>query len=233
MSRSRRKTPIVGHTTCRSEREDKKLWHQRWRTHERTALASASPEALCAHLPLLENQVSNVWSMGKDGRSYWPIKRQAATADRIANHKGRNPQSAPPEKASAAQVDEQMNLSTIEALAIAWARIAEEAELPAGYEGTATPEAHRACEVIQERIREHVVATNDMRLFGLLHLLGQASLRMEQALWPEEYARMTREVEEALREADDPNAKSYTHEEVMQAMQERIDRARDKAMLIG
>ena len=61
-----------------------------------------------------------------------------------------------------------MNLSTIEALAIAWARIAEEAELPAGYEGTATPEAHRACEVIQERIREHVVATNDMRLFGLL-----------------------------------------------------------------
>jgi len=92
MSRSRRKTPIVGHTTCRSEREDKKLWHQRWRTHERTALASASPEALCAHLPLLENQVSNVWSMGKDGRSYWPIKRQAATADRIANHKGRNPQ---------------------------------------------------------------------------------------------------------------------------------------------
>ncbi|MDU7705490.1 MAG: hypothetical protein E7K09_25430 [Klebsiella pneumoniae] len=74
MSRSRRKTPIVGHTTCGSEREDKKLWHQRWRTRERTALTSASPEALSAHLP------------------YWPVKRQAATADRIANHKGRNPQ---------------------------------------------------------------------------------------------------------------------------------------------
>ena len=42
MSRSRRKTPIVGHTTCGSEREDKKLWHQRWRTRERTALTSAS-----------------------------------------------------------------------------------------------------------------------------------------------------------------------------------------------
>ncbi|AZZ16437.1 MULTISPECIES: hypothetical protein, partial [Klebsiella] len=59
---------------------------------ERTALTSASPEALSAHLPLLENQASSVWSMGKDGRSYWPVKRQAATADRIANHKGRNPQ---------------------------------------------------------------------------------------------------------------------------------------------
>ncbi|WP_425357665.1 hypothetical protein [Methylomicrobium album] len=73
MSRSRRKTPIVGHTTCRSERKDKKRWHRRWRTRERIALASASPEALNAHLPLLENQVGNVWSMGKDGRFYWPI----------------------------------------------------------------------------------------------------------------------------------------------------------------
>ena len=121
-----------------------------------------------------------------------------------------------------------MSTSSIEALASAWARIAEEAEFPADYEGTATPETHRASETIQERIREHIVATNDMRLFGLLHLLGQASLRMEQVLWPEDYERMTREVQEALREANDPNAKLYTHEEVMQAMQERIDRARDK-----
>ena len=122
-----------------------------------------------------------------------------------------------------------MTPSSIEALAGAWARIAEEATLPSEYEGTASPEAHRVSEAIQERIREHIVATNDMRLFGLLHLLGQASLRMEQTLWPEDFERMTREVEKALREADDPNAKLYTHEEVMQAMQERIDRARDKS----
>mgnify|MGYP003607868060 CR=1 FL=1 len=121
-----------------------------------------------------------------------------------------------------------MSTSSIEALASAWAQIVEEAEFPADYEGTATPAVHRASEAIQERIRKHIVATNDMRLFGLLHLLGQASLRMEQALLPEDYERMTREVEEALREANDPNAKLYTHEEVMQAMQERIDRARDK-----
>ena len=118
-----------------------------------------------------------------------------------------------------------MSTSTIAARASAWARIAEEAEFPADYEGTATPQAHRASEAIQEQIRERIVATNDMRLFSLL---GQASLRMEQALWPEDYERMTREVEEALRQATDANARSYTHEEVMQAMQERIDRARDK-----
>ncbi|GAA5787253.1 hypothetical protein [Chitiniphilus shinanonensis] len=121
-----------------------------------------------------------------------------------------------------------MSASSIEALASAWARIAEEAQFPAEYEGTATPAAHQASEAIQERIREHIVATNDMRLFGLLHLLGQASLRMEQTLWPEEYERMTREIQEALHEADQPNANLYTHEEVMQVMQQRIDQARDK-----
>ncbi|WP_301101072.1 hypothetical protein [Propionivibrio sp.] len=115
-----------------------------------------------------------------------------------------------------------MSTLSIEALASAWARIAEEAMLPPDYEGTATPAAHRASEALQSRIRDHIVATNDMRLFG------QASLSMEQTLWPEDFERMTREIEEALREADDPNAKFYTHEEVMQAMQDRIDRVRDK-----
>ena len=121
-----------------------------------------------------------------------------------------------------------MSTSSIEALAITWARIAEETNFPRGYEGTASPEAHRASEAIQEQIREHIVATNDMRLFGLLHLLGQASLRMEQTLWLEDFERMTREVEETLQKADDPAAKFYTNEEVMQTMQERINRARDK-----
>lgn len=121
-----------------------------------------------------------------------------------------------------------MDSSSIEALASAWARVAEEATLPPDYEGTASPEAHRACEAIQAQIRDHIVATNDMRLFGLLHLLGQASLRMEQTLWPEDFERITREVEQALRDADDPSAKFYTHEEVMQAMQARIDQARVK-----
>ncbi|MBV5581447.1 hypothetical protein KUT97_13525, partial [Pseudomonas aeruginosa] len=52
-----------------------------------------------------------------------------------------------------------------------------------------------------------------MRLFGLLHLLGQASLRMEQALWPEDYERMTRKVKGVQREAEGDNAKSYIYEE--------------------
>jgi hypothetical protein len=64
-----------------------------------------------------------------------------------------------------------------------------------------------------------------MRLFSLLHLLGQASLRMEQALWPEDYERMTRRLRKPCGKPPTPTP-DRTHEEVMQAMQERIDRAR-------
>jgi len=88
MSRSRRKTPIFGIAVCRSEKEDKKLWHQRLRARERTALSAASPEALIGYLPLLENQVSNVWAMGKDGHIYRPVKHQETAADRGASRRG-------------------------------------------------------------------------------------------------------------------------------------------------
>lgn len=64
--------------------------HQRWRARERTMLATLPPEGLDAHLPFMEQQVSNVWSMGEDGRS-WPATRPIVVAERIAQHKGCNP----------------------------------------------------------------------------------------------------------------------------------------------
>ena len=92
MSRSRRNTPIFAVAACRSEREDKKLWHQNWRSRERSRLAAASPEGLCAYLPLLENEVIDVWSMGKDGHRYCSFKEQAAGAKYFADRKGRTRQ---------------------------------------------------------------------------------------------------------------------------------------------
>ena len=71
---------------------DKQLWHQRWRAWERRSLASAAPQALGEHLTVLEHQVSNVWTMGKDGRTYWPVTNQVAVANRLAQEMGRNPQ---------------------------------------------------------------------------------------------------------------------------------------------
>ena len=89
MSRSCKKIPIVGYTTCRSERQDKKIWHKRWRARERTALNSTNFDDLCAYLPLSENQVSSKWDMGKDGKQYWPIHEQAIVAEQTAQYKGR------------------------------------------------------------------------------------------------------------------------------------------------
>jgi hypothetical protein len=43
-------------------------------------LASASPEALEAHLTGLARAVSNVRAMGKDGRRYRYLKQEAAWA---------------------------------------------------------------------------------------------------------------------------------------------------------
>jgi len=88
MSRSRRKTPIVGYTTCRSEREDKTIWHRRLRAHEHTGLTGADAERLEAWLPVSVRQVSNPWAMGKDGRQYVSARRRAEWA-RWQAQKGR------------------------------------------------------------------------------------------------------------------------------------------------
>jgi len=44
VSRSRRKTPIVGYSTARSEADDKRLWHKRWRARERDHLVGLRRE---------------------------------------------------------------------------------------------------------------------------------------------------------------------------------------------
>lgn len=84
--------------------------------------------------------------------------------------------------------------------------------------GSATPEAHGACEAVQGMIREHILATKDGRLFSLMHLLGQASLRMEQVLWPKAFEQMTRAVEDAVLEADNPATKWFSQEFVSKEM---------------
>lgn len=67
MSRSRKKTKIHGITTAESEAVDKRIWHKRLRTRERDRLIT-DPESE----PTLENDVSGVWDMAKDGKHYWP-----------------------------------------------------------------------------------------------------------------------------------------------------------------
>lgn len=73
MSRSRRHTPIIGMACASSEKLDKKTWHSRARTHERKRLA------LCpdwdTYLTTLDSEVSNPWTMSKDGRQWLDLRK--------------------------------------------------------------------------------------------------------------------------------------------------------------
>lgn len=64
MSRSRRKTPIIGNTTAKSEKWDKMTWHRRLRAMVRGALANDNEQ-----MPDTR-QASDPWTMAKDGR-HW------------------------------------------------------------------------------------------------------------------------------------------------------------------
>lgn len=67
MSRSRRKTPISGITMAGSEKYDERLANRRLRHRVRQRLATGHDGT---DLPLLR-EVSNVWTMDKDGKLYF------------------------------------------------------------------------------------------------------------------------------------------------------------------
>ena len=67
MSRSYRKTPIAGITTAASEKRDKQLANRRLRCMVRQRLKD-EPEA---QVLLLKREVSDVWTMDKDGKRWF------------------------------------------------------------------------------------------------------------------------------------------------------------------
>lgn len=73
MSRSVRKRPYSGYTTCTSEEKYKRFWRRRWRLRECLALACKGVEALENHLTSLKNEIVNTYRMGKDCHLYTPL----------------------------------------------------------------------------------------------------------------------------------------------------------------
>lgn len=72
MSRSYKKTPIIGHTNADSEKYDKKVWHRRFRHKTKDILRSMrnDPDMIDDTIMPVESDVSNTWAMSKDGKSY-------------------------------------------------------------------------------------------------------------------------------------------------------------------
>jgi hypothetical protein len=62
MSRSKRKTPVRGMSSSESEKADKQASHRKLRRVARVAVEQGEPV-----LPL-EKELTNTWSMDKDGK---------------------------------------------------------------------------------------------------------------------------------------------------------------------
>ena len=69
MSRSRKHTPITGHTTARSEKQDKRIHNRRFRRTIKLALHDILND-LDKMLPELK-EIWEEWDMDKDGKAYW------------------------------------------------------------------------------------------------------------------------------------------------------------------
>lgn len=67
MSRSKRKNPILGITTAKTEAPEKAQWHRRHRHEERARLIAAGEE----YVARSHREYSDPWSMEKDGKKYW------------------------------------------------------------------------------------------------------------------------------------------------------------------
>ncbi len=66
MSRSRKKTPVRGATSAKSEKADERDANRALRRRVRTTLSvDPAPEVIP-----LSREVSNVWTMAKDGKYY-------------------------------------------------------------------------------------------------------------------------------------------------------------------
>jgi len=67
MSRSIKKTPIIGHCNCCSEKKDKRIANRKFRLSTKILLKKGKD-------PLFSiRQISNVWQFGKDGKQYHVI----------------------------------------------------------------------------------------------------------------------------------------------------------------
>ena len=85
MSRSRKKTPVGSFYGCGTEKEDKKIWHQKLRARDRRRLndlvrkhMSGEVEELFGNfLATLPEDVSDPWFMRKEWRVRCPRNRFA------------------------------------------------------------------------------------------------------------------------------------------------------------
>ena len=77
----------LGTPTARSEGDDKRLWHKRWRASERDQLAKIGADT--DHVTVHRNAVSSTWDMAKDGKAWFDPSRQREISESISARRAR------------------------------------------------------------------------------------------------------------------------------------------------
>ena len=71
MARSRKKTPICGITTARSEKQDKRLANRKVRRAVKQVLATSVEPEVLPH----RRELTSPWTMAKDGKRWFDADR--------------------------------------------------------------------------------------------------------------------------------------------------------------
>lgn len=112
------------------------------------------------------------------------------------------------------------------ALADAWTEFCIVHAIPRSYDGEPTEAALEAIERAQDALRDYTASTESNALLSLLHLLGNASVRMEEVIDPIGFDRARTEIESSLAQADEPHAEVVPHEVAMSVVLDRARKAR-------
>jgi hypothetical protein len=85
MGKSYNKSGYSGITTAASEKDDKKIWHGAMRAKNRVEINAALTQEKEV-LSFDEREVSDPWSMNKDGKTYWKNNDES---EKIKKHRSR------------------------------------------------------------------------------------------------------------------------------------------------
>ena len=76
MSRSWKHNPVSGFTTAKSEKDDKVIINKKLRRTRRQLLKNPDLEVLETAIFPVKQEVMDIWSMAKDGKTYYTSKYQ-------------------------------------------------------------------------------------------------------------------------------------------------------------
>ncbi len=112
-------------------------------------------------------------------------------------------------------------LKAIDDLARAWGEVCRRFQVPLDYNGEARADVFYGLQSLEGALRDRYVEVLEPSMLCLLHVVYASTSMLERHLWPQEMARLDEKIREAVHQASQPGAKTYTLEEVRERIRSR------------